>query len=124
MINWLKTLGITLLILTSIFLIITMLTSCNSMLQNKGIVVYENNLTKEIKEEIENIQSNINIHNSLRKFNLLDRFHITTQNTKQKEVKNMEGINELLTVIGSAIAGVYCAVKAIVSFIKKLKGDK
>lgn len=33
----------------------------------------------------------------------------------------MESINELITVIGSAIAGVYCAVKAIINFIKKLK---
>lgn len=36
----------------------------------------------------------------------------------------MENINELITVIGSAIAGVYCAVKAIINFFKKIKrGD-
>lgn len=36
----------------------------------------------------------------------------------------MEGINELITVIGSAIAGVYCAVKAIINFFKKLKNKE
>ena len=54
----------------------------------------------------------------------------TNNNYKEKEfkeeikfgeVRKMEGLNELLTVIGSAIAGVYCAVKAIYSFIKKIK---
>lgn len=39
----------------------------------------------------------------------------------EKEVKNMENLNELITVIGSAIAGVYCAVKAIINAIKSLK---
>lgn len=44
---------------------------------------------------------------------------------KEKEVINMEGdFNTLITTITSAIAGVYCAVKAIIMFIKKLKGGK
>lgn len=33
----------------------------------------------------------------------------------------MENLNELITVIGSAIAGVYCAIKAIINFFKKIK---
>ena len=34
----------------------------------------------------------------------------------------MEGdFNSLITTITSAIAGVYCAVKAIIMFIKKIK---
>lgn len=44
---------------------------------------------------------------------------------KEKEVINMEGdFNSLITTITSAIAGVYCAVKAIIMFIKKIKGSK
>lgn len=40
----------------------------------------------------------------------------------KKEVVNMEGdFNSLITTITSAIAGVYCAVKAIIMFIKKIK---
>ena len=41
---------------------------------------------------------------------------------KEKEVMNMEGdFNSLITTITSAIAGVYCAVKAIIMFVKKIK---
>lgn len=40
----------------------------------------------------------------------------------KKEVMLMEGdFNSLITTITSAIAGVYCAVKAIIMFIKKIK---
>ena len=42
--------------------------------------------------------------------------------SKEKEVNNMEGdFNALITTITSAIAGIYCAVKAIIMFIKKIK---
>ena len=42
--------------------------------------------------------------------------------SKEKEVIKMEGdFNALITTITSAIAGVYCAVKAIIMFIKKIK---
>ena len=42
--------------------------------------------------------------------------------SEKKEVINMEGdFNSLITTITSAIAGVYCAVKAIIMFIKKIK---
>lgn len=39
-----------------------------------------------------------------------------------KEVRNMEnGLNEVITALGSAIAGVYCLVKTIINLIKKIK---
>lgn len=38
------------------------------------------------------------------------------------EVKNMEnGIQELITALTSAIAGVYCLVKTIINIVKKIK---
>lgn len=44
------------------------------------------------------------------------------EKSKEKEVTNMESdFNTLITTITSAIAGVYCAVKAIIMFIKKIK---
>ena len=47
---------------------------------------------------------------------------ITEGENNKKEVIKMEGdFNSLITTITSAIAGVYCAVKAIIMFIKKIK---
>ena len=41
---------------------------------------------------------------------------------KEEEVIKMESdFNALITTITSAIAGVYCAVKSIIMFIKKIK---
>ena len=38
------------------------------------------------------------------------------------EVKNMEsGIQELITALTSAIAGIYCLVKTIINIVKKIK---
>lgn len=38
------------------------------------------------------------------------------------EVKNMEsGIQEIVTALTSAIAGVYCLVKTIINIVKKIK---
>lgn len=38
------------------------------------------------------------------------------------EVKNMDnGIQEIITALTSAIAGVYCLVKTIINIVKKLK---
>lgn len=38
------------------------------------------------------------------------------------EVRNMEGgIQEIVTALTSAIAGVYCLVKTIINIVKKLK---
>ena len=50
-----------------------------------------------------------------------DRGQLAGINIK-KGGENMEGdFNSLITTITSAIAGVYCAVKAIIMFIKKIK---
>ena len=39
-----------------------------------------------------------------------------------KEVRDMEnGLNEVITALGSAIAGIYCLVKTIINLIKKIK---
>lgn len=41
---------------------------------------------------------------------------------KNGEVRNMDsGIQELMTAITSAIAGIYCLVKTIINIIKKVK---
>lgn len=41
---------------------------------------------------------------------------------KNGEVKNMDsGIQEIITALTSAIAGVYCLVKTIINIVKKLK---
>lgn len=43
-------------------------------------------------------------------------------NINTKEVRNMEnGLNEVITALGSAIAGIYCLVKTIINLIKKIK---
>lgn len=59
--------------------------------------------------------------------------HMAKTNTKEeltisdtyfsiKEVRNMEnGLNEVITALGSAIAGIYCLVKTIINLIKKIK---
>lgn len=47
---------------------------------------------------------------------------VIAENTNKKEVKNMDGdFNSLITTITSAIAGIYCAIKSIIMFIKKFK---
>lgn len=40
----------------------------------------------------------------------------------EEEVRNMDaGLQELMTAISSAIAGVYCLVKVIINIVKKVK---
>lgn len=97
------------------------LMSCNSLLQNKGNVKYENHYYN-------------NINYGGMRYDYSDTNFISTLEISEKDLsidekyfniggdKRMENLNELLTVIGSAVAGVYCAVKAIVAFVKKLKG--
>lgn len=56
----------------------------------------------------------------------IDRnFNINNQEQLKKEkeevIKMESDFNALITTITSAIAGVYCAVKAIIMFIKKIK---
>lgn len=44
------------------------------------------------------------------------------ENIWKEEVKDMDaGIQELMTAITSAIAGVYCLVKTIINIVKKFK---
>ena len=43
------------------------------------------------------------------------------QKILKKEVRKMEDINTIITAIGSAIAGIYCAIKTIIGVIKKVK---
>lgn len=39
-----------------------------------------------------------------------------------KEVRNMENaLTEVITALGSAIAGIYCLVKTIINLVKKIK---
>lgn len=46
----------------------------------------------------------------------------TEENLWKEEVRDMDaGLQELLTAITSAIAGVYCLVKTIINIIKKIK---
>ena len=46
----------------------------------------------------------------------------TEENTWKEEVKNMDsGIQEIVTALTSAIAGVYCLVKTIINIVKKIK---
>nr|DAK50609.1 MAG TPA: hypothetical protein [Microviridae sp.] len=41
---------------------------------------------------------------------------------KNGEVRNMDsGIQEIVTALSSAIAGIYCLVKTIINIVKKLK---
>lgn len=44
-----------------------------------------------------------------------------SQKILMKEVKKVEDMNTIITAIGSAIAGIYCAVKTIIGVIKKMK---
>lgn len=47
---------------------------------------------------------------------------IKEEKTWKEEVKSMDsGIQEIVTALTSAIAGVYCLVKTIINIIKKIK---
>lgn len=51
-----------------------------------------------------------------------DRANNNYKENEQEEVKTMEsGLQELMTAISSAIAGVYCLVKTIINIVKKVK---
>lgn len=44
------------------------------------------------------------------------------EGNKKKEVRTLEaGIQELITAVTSAIAGIYCLVKTIINLMKKVK---
>lgn len=47
---------------------------------------------------------------------------IMEENICEEEVRDMDaGIQELITAVTSAIAGVYCLVKTIINIVKKMK---
>ena len=55
----------------------------------------------------------------------IDRAFDLNNEEEEEEVINMEGdFNSLITTITSAIAGLYCAIKAIIAFIGKMKKGK
>lgn len=62
--------------------------------------------------------------NAISNYRIDDRINYSNQENEQEEVSELENMNELITVIGSAIAGVYCAVKAIINAIKSLKAKR
>lgn len=65
-----------------------------------------------------------NYINAISNYRIDDRINYNNQEKEQEEVSKLENMNELITVIGSAIAGVYCAIKAIINAIKSLKTKK
>lgn len=117
---------ICIILLTIIAITILFLLSCASMLQNKGTVMYIKNEEINTNEKSHFINYNSidsafrNIQNWF-KAKGKDTEGTTSKTTRKGGEPNMDGINELLTVLGSAIAGVYCAIKAVWAFIKKFK---
>lgn len=97
-----------------------LLVSCNSMLQNKGNVKYENYYIDNINNG--GMRYDNSFTNFISALEISEKdLSIDEKYFNKSEVIKMESLNELITVIGSAIAGVYCAVKAIINAIKKMK---
>lgn len=108
--------------------------SCNSMLQNKGTVYYVNTKGGDTNEGLDNkdfINYNM-LDSAWRRLNGLFNARgkaiesATTSEgetrTNNKEVRELESLlTELTTAVTSAIAGIYCLVKVILSIVNKFK---
>lgn len=85
--------------------------------QNKGTVNNENNLYFGNYEDRRELKDN-NISKEI----IGEAIFESNKNIKGGDVKMESDISNLITVITSAIAGVYCAIKTIINLVKKLKG--
>ncbi len=101
-----------------ICLILLMMLSCQST-NYYEVAGIKNELFTERKGTTINDFVNHRAINRAFDYNLEEQL----EKKEEKEVIKMEGdFNSLITTITSAIAGVYCAIKAIIMFIKKIKG--
>lgn len=107
-----------------IILIMLALLSCNSMLQNKGKVVYENHYYHNFSHGgVRYVNSDTNFISSMEVACEVEKIELETHNKLLKnyeEVKKMEQ-PEIVTMITSIIAGLYAVVKTIINLIKKIK---
>ena len=102
-------------IITLGMLYISMFTNCIS--QNKGVINNENKIYFGSVYQERRQEDSLQLSNNYRK-----TIYKTNEITKGGDVKMEADISNLITVITSAIAGVYCAVKTIINLIKKTKG--
>lgn len=84
--------------------------------QNKGTVnneIYFGSVYKERRQYEDYLQLSNDYREAIYKIN---------ETIEGGDVKMESDISNLITVITSAIAGVYCAIKTIINLVKKLKG--
>lgn len=95
------------------------------MLQNKGKVVYENHYYNNIDNggsRHDNGYTNVNQTINEEKGDIRAGYSMVREELPNNvEGRKMENLNEIITALGSAIAGVYCLVKTIINAIKKIK---
>ena len=102
-----------------IFLIIYLIIGCNSTSNyNLDISGVKLDAFGKRANYIDSIDNRIN--------DRIDYYMQESEKIKEEinngEVKNMDaGIQELITAVTSAIAGIYCLVKTIINIIKKVK---
>ena len=85
--------------------------------QNKGVINNENKVYFGSVYQERRQEDSLQLSNNYR-----ETIYKTNETTKRGDVKMEADISNLITVITSAIAGVYCAVKTIINLIKKTKG--
>lgn len=92
-----------------------MFTGCIS--QNKGVINNENKIYfGSIHKGFGGKESSMQLSNIVR-----ETVFENNEINKGGDVKMEADISNLITVITSAIAGVYCAIKTIINLIKKVK---
>lgn len=88
-------------------------TSINDFINNRAINRAINNCFEEQSEKQEKIEE---------RGEAIAYGGLEGNNIKKEEVKKMDAdFSSLITTITSAIAGVYCAIKSIIMFVKKIK---
>lgn len=95
---------------------ISVCTNCIS--QNKGIINNENKIYLGSVYQGRVQEDSLQLSNNYR-----ETIYKIDEITEGGDVKMEGDISNLITVITSAIAGVYCAIKTIINLIKKAKGS-
>lgn len=100
-----------------IFLILLIIFNCKSTnyyevngVKNELFTKRQGNYINDIGSNRTNNRTNYNYHEEIEKIEI-----------KEEEAMKLEDLNSIITAVGSAIAGIYCAVKTIINAIKKIK---
>lgn len=100
-----------------ICLILLIILNCKSTnyyevngVKNELFTKRQGNYINDISSNRTDDRTNYNYHEAIEKIEIRD-----------EEVTKVEDLNSIITAVGSAIAGIYCAVKTIINTIKKIK---